>query len=55
MLSLEVKRYLVTGSLLYATWTAWSCPCANYLECHKTQFFFATGIPIALTLLGDFV
>jgi hypothetical protein len=55
MLPLQVKRYLVTGSMLYATWTAWTCPCANYLECHKTQFLLATGVPIALAVFGDFV
>jgi hypothetical protein len=55
MIPLEVKRLLVTGSLLYATWTAWTCPCVNYLECHQTPFLLATGVPIALVVLGDFV
>jgi hypothetical protein len=48
----EIQRYAITGSLLFAAWTAYTCPCKNpFLSCHVTEFALLTGLPLAFVLL----
>jgi len=49
----EVERLIITSSLLYAAYTAWTCPCGDdngkyFLSCHLPQFYIATTVPIAI-------
>ena len=47
----EIQRYAITGSLLYAAWTAYNCPCRDpFLSCHYIEFALATGLPLAFVL-----
>lgn len=46
MKTLEIERYAISGSLLYATYITITCPCDPLLVCHKTQFLLAVGLPL---------
>jgi len=37
------------GSLAYATYLVWWCPCDTPVGCKQTQFYTATLAPVALT------
>lgn len=43
---LEIERYAICGSLLYATYITITCPCDPLLVCHKTQFLLSVGLPL---------
>ena len=48
----EIQRYAITGSLLYAAWTAYTCPCRDpFLSCHYQEFAVATAVPLLFVLL----
>lgn len=46
----QLKKIAVASSLLWATYTAYECPCTPNLECHYTEFLLAVGIPMALCI-----
>ena len=47
----EIQRYAITASLLYAAYTAYTCPCKDpFLSCHYTEFALAAGAPLAFVL-----
>ena len=47
----EIQRYVITGSLLAAAYTAWTCPCKDpFLNCHLKEFVALTTLPLAMTL-----
>lgn len=46
----EVERYAITGSLLYASYITFTCPCDPLLECHKVEFLLAVGLPLGYFL-----
>jgi hypothetical protein len=49
----EVLRAAVTGSLLLAAWTAWTCPCSEpLLSCHLPEFLLAAVGPAAAVWLN---
>ena len=40
-------KLALTGSLLVAAWTVYSCPCDKACECKLTTFAVAAGVPLA--------
>ena len=47
----EIQRYVITGSLLAAAYTAWTCPCKDpFLNCHLKEFVALTTLPLAMVL-----
>jgi hypothetical protein len=48
--ALEVQRWLITGSLAYAAYTVWSCPCDPLGACHLPHLVASTGVPLAVLL-----
>jgi hypothetical protein len=47
----EPVRYAMVGSLLYASYLVWACPCSAPVGCKQGQFYGATLAPAALTFL----
>jgi hypothetical protein len=39
------------GSLLYATYTVWWCPCNTPVGCKQLEFYTALALPAAATFL----
>lgn len=47
--TLEVQRYVLTGSLLFAAYTIYTCPCKPVLgSCHFNEIMLSIGMPLAL-------
>jgi hypothetical protein len=46
----EPVRYVMMGSLLYATYLVWWCPCNTPVGCKQGQFYAALALPAAATL-----
>lgn len=46
MVLTEIERYAITGSLLYASYITFTCPCDPLLECHKVEFLLSVGLPL---------
>ena len=52
---LEIERIIITSSLAYATYTAFTCPCGttngeNFLVCHLNEFITAISVPLVIAL-----
>jgi len=47
----EAARVAIVGSLLYATYLAYKCPCKTPVKCQQRNFYAATLIPVALVAL----
>ena len=45
----EPVRFIMAGSLVYATYIVLVCPCAKPVACKQPQFYAATLLPVALT------
>ena len=39
-------RVGLTGSLVYAAWTVWSCPCERACACKLGTFMLTAGVPV---------
>jgi len=48
-------RYAITGSLLYGAYIAYTCPCSTVMSCHQNEFYAATGGPLVITLLLNYL
>ena len=46
----EPIRYAMVGSLLYASYLVWACPCSAPVGCKQGQFYGAVLAPAAATL-----
>lgn len=54
----ELLRYTITGSLLFASYTALTCPCKHiegdrqtaFLSCHIGSFSVAVAVPLLVVL-----
>jgi hypothetical protein len=46
MILTEVERLAITGSLLYASYITFTCPCEPLLGCHKAEFMLSVGLPL---------
>lgn len=49
-MSIELQRFVIAGSLLYAAGITIACPCDPLLACHLPHFYISTLAPIALVL-----
>ena len=47
----EAARYAIVGSLVYAAYLAYKCPCKTPVKCQKGSFYAATLVPVALVAL----
>ena len=47
----EAARVAIIGSLLYASYLAYKCPCRRPVQCQQHNFYAATLIPVALVAL----
>ena len=47
----EPVRYAMIGSLLYASYLTWWCPCSAPVGCKQGQFYLALALPAATTFL----
>ena len=47
----EAVRYAIVGSLVYAAYLAYKCPCKTPVKCQKGSFYAATLVPVALVAL----
>ena len=45
----EPIRLAMVGSLVYATYLVWWCPCKSPVGCKRPQFYTAVLLPVALT------
>lgn len=45
------KRVVATAAAAYATYTAWNCPCEDYLSCHKGQYIGALAAAAFMAFL----
>ena len=48
---IEPVRYVMIGSLLYATYLVYWCPCPTPVGCKQPQFYTALLLPAAATFL----
>ncbi len=48
---IEMSRYAIAASLLYATYITVQCPCDPLLGCHLPHFYLSTLAPVALVVL----
>ena len=46
----EPVRYAMVGSLLYASYLVWACPCSAPVGCKQGQFYAAVLAPAAATM-----
>ena len=46
----EPVRFAMMGSLIYATYLVWWCPCDTPVGCKQGQFYTALFLPAAATL-----
>jgi len=46
----EPIKLVLAGSLVYAAWVMWSCPCDRACECKLLPFVVATGVPLGYVL-----
>jgi len=46
----ELQRVVITGSLLYSAYLAYTCPCPTICSCHLDAFLVATGLPVGIVL-----
>jgi hypothetical protein len=44
-------RYAMVGSLLYATYLVWACPCSAPVGCKQGLFYGDVLVPATATLL----
>jgi hypothetical protein len=51
MEAIEVSRYAIAASLIYATVITLGCPCDPLLGCHLPHFYISTLAPVALVVL----
>jgi hypothetical protein len=49
--TLEISRYAIAASLLYATVITLQCPCDPLLGCHLPHFYLSTLAPVALVVM----
>jgi hypothetical protein len=49
----EAARYAIVGSLVYAAYLAYKCPCKTPVKCEQKSFYAATLIPVALVALSN--
>ena len=47
---IEISRYAIAASLLYATFITVQCPCDPLLGCHLPHFYLSTLAPVALVI-----
>ena len=47
----EPVRYAMMGSLLYATWLVYQCPCDAPVGCKQGRFYALVLVPAAATYL----
>jgi hypothetical protein len=47
----DAVRVALTGSLLYAAYTAWTCPCERACECKLTSFMLSAGLPLVYVVM----
>lgn len=47
----EPVRYAMMGSLLFATYTVYWCPCNTPVGCKQAEFYTALALPAAATFL----
>jgi hypothetical protein len=48
---LEMARFAIAASLLYATAVTLQCPCDPLMGCHLPHFYISTLVPVALVYL----
>ena len=46
-MELQWTRWVIAGSLLYATYLVVQCPCDKPVSCTQPQFYAATLAPVA--------
>ena len=45
----EPVRYAMIGSLLYATYLVWWCPCSTPVGCKQGTFYTSLAVPALAT------
>lgn len=48
-----LKRYVVIGSLMYAAYLTYICPCEKLIACHKQPFWISLGVATFVILTPD--